>query len=165
MYLKLVIAFCAIGLSLYGQQAESMSPPPDAAAYTQADIPALKPMEGVYIDWKDRVIHAVGKGQASADAEAAPAQLALRAAQADALRKLAAVVYGLHVDPVTTVELSLSPKDDAHRTLRVRVEGLIRGAQEFSEPSCEADGWCQVHLILPLERLEKVLNSAPFPRQ
>lgn len=165
MYVKLTIALCAIGLSLYGRQAESMSPPqavPDAvSSVTVADengVPPLKPIQGVIIDWKERVIHAVGNGQAPADADPAASRLlAIRAAHADALRKLAAVVYGMHIDPGTTIDDALAPKDEARKKLRIRVEGLIRGAKEAGEPEVQPDGSVQVHLALPLDGLEDTL--------
>jgi hypothetical protein len=87
--------------------------------------------------------------------------LALRAARAQALKKLAAIVYGMHTDPVTTLDELSQPEP-----LRIKIEGLIQGAQEASEPEVLSDGGVKIHLLLPLSGLEKGLALLePLPRQ
>lgn len=181
MNLKLAFALIAIGLSLYGRQAESMSPPvelpePPVAsspgqpvASSSPEIPALKLPPGTMIDWVSRTIHAVGKGYGSESADLPSRRLlALRAARVDALRKLATVVYGMHIDPVTTIEDRLAPAatDEAHQKLRIKVEGLIRWAREAEEPLPLSDGGYMIHLVMPLSAVEATLSLAqPLPKQ
>lgn len=168
MYAKLALALVAIGLSLYGRQAESQSPliaqlSEPAVSASPIEVPPLKPMQGIMIDWKERVIHAQGIGYGSESADpSVRGMLALRAARADALKKLAFVVYGLHLDPITTVDALSSP----HEKLRIKIEGLIRGAQEAGDPEQLPDGGVRIRLVLPLTGLEKNLAlTMPIPKQ
>ncbi|PKL76731.1 MAG: hypothetical protein CVV27_08800 [Candidatus Melainabacteria bacterium HGW-Melainabacteria-1] len=165
MYAKLTLALFAIGLSLLGRQAESLSPQPEspAASASPFEVPPLKPIQGVFIDWKDRLIYAQGLGYGSESSDSATRQmLALRAARADALRKLAAVVYGFHIDRLTTVETLSAPQEK----LKLRIEGLIRGAQEAEAPEALPDGGIRIRLVMPLAQLEKTLAlPSQLPRQ
>lgn len=174
MYFKLGFALIAIGLSLYGRQASSMSEPlvevpVQSAPWASAspEVPPLKPIEGLFIDWEQRVIHALGKGfSAETSDPAVNRMLALRAARADALRKLALVVYSMHLDPLTTIEGYLSLQDETHKKMRLKIEGLIRGSQELGEAEYTSDGGVKLHLVLPLSGLEKGLGWAqPLPKQ
>jgi hypothetical protein len=79
-----------------------------------------------------------------------PAQnklLAMRAAQADALRKLAEQVYGLRIDASTTVQDFVTQSDE----IRTQVKAFLRGAKQVGEPRYYADGACDVDYEMTLQ--------------
>jgi hypothetical protein len=171
MYVKLGFAILAISLSLYGRQANSMSPTEaennQLVSTTNPDIPPLKPIPGLYIDWETRLIHATGIGYGSEAAEPATRHLlALRAARANALKKLAAVIYGIHISPEQSIQNMIVLQGPENKVLRLKIEGLIKGSQEYQEPELLIDGGVQLHLVLPLSGLEKALELAqPISKQ
>lgn len=73
--------------------------------------------------------------------------LAMRAAQADALRKLAEQVYGLRVDAQTTVRDFVAESD----TIKTEVMAFLRGARQVGEPRWYADGACDVDYEMTLQ--------------
>lgn len=124
-------------------------------------VPALKPMPGIWIDWRKRRIHAFGRGFSREDAVGPQARLlAIRAAKADALRRLAALIYGIHLD----VDLTVDNWGQSHPEERKSIEGLIKGAQEASEAEQQPDGSYEIQLILPLSAVE-ALTGKPIPYQ
>lgn len=171
MYVKLGFAILAISLSLYGRQANSMAPieseNTSLTTLSNPEIPPLKPIPGVYIDWETRLIHAIGVGYGSEAAEPATRHLlALRAARANALKKLAAVVYGIHLSPEQTIQTWVTPQGNDNKTLRLKIEGIIKGAQEYQDAKLLDDGGLELHLVLPLSGFEKNLELAQLiPKQ
>ncbi|MGE3728825.1 MAG: hypothetical protein AB7I41_24970 [Candidatus Sericytochromatia bacterium] len=119
-------------------------------------VPALKPMPGIWIDWRKRRIHAFGRGFSREDAVGPQMRLlALRAAKADALRRLAALIYGIHLEPGLTIDLWGQSNPDQRKL----IEGLIKGAQEAAEPEQQPDGSYEIQLVLPLAEVEALTGK------
>lgn len=163
-----LLAFCLLtGLVAGGAQsteapAETESPAtvtemPD----TDPGIPPLPPQQGVWIDWQQRNIYAQGLGCGhEAQDMAVRQQLALRAARADALRKLAGLIHGIHLSPVQTVA-QWGQQSEKHL---LRIQGVIQGATESQLSQSAQPGCVQLRLLLPLKALEQPLHT-PIPRQ
>jgi hypothetical protein len=165
MFKKLILGGFAISLILGGGQvsAQTQTTPPwnQVEAEDENTIPALKPQPGIWIDWRKRVIHAFGRGYSRENTEGAQQRLlALRAAKADALKRLAKLIYGMHIEP----QLSIDNWSEGHQEERQKIEGLIKGATETEEPVLQADGSIEVHLILPLSQVE-ALTGKTIPYQ
>ena len=75
--------------------------------------------------------------------------LAKRAAQVDALRKLAEQVYGLKIDARTTVRDFVTESD----VIKTEVKAFLRGAKQVGEPRYAADGICEVDYEMTLETI------------
>ena len=73
--------------------------------------------------------------------------LAMRAAQADALRKLAEQVYGLRIDAETVVRDFVTESDE----IKTQVKAFLRGAKMVGDPRWYADGACDVDYEMTLE--------------
>lgn len=81
--------------------------------------------------------------------------LARRAAEADAFRKLAEIVYGLRIDDHRLVgDLA----DDAQE-IRAELDQTIRGVR-FGEPSFQADGGCEIPAELSVTQVITSLRNA-----
>ncbi|MBF2053637.1 MAG: hypothetical protein IGS03_09270 [Candidatus Sericytochromatia bacterium] len=139
---------------------------PEASAEADAsiaapEIPPLRPQQGVWIDWQQKIIYARGRGCGHEGHDLTVRyQLALRAARADALRRLAGVIYGIHLTPVETI----AHRGEQSEKQQLRIQGVIQGARE-SQLSQAAEADCvQLRLSLPLQDLEQSLNSK-IPRQ
>lgn len=157
-----LVVFTLIGL---GHRAGEAQEPPPEKTWAQilqegSDVPALKPMPGIWIDWRKRKIYAFGRGFSREDAVGPQARLlALRAAKADALRRLAALIYGIHLEPGVTVDLW----GQEHPEERKRIDGVIKGAQEAAEPELQPDGSYEMQLVLPLAEVEALTGmSIPY---
>ena len=72
--------------------------------------------------------------------------LAMRAAQADALRKLAEQIYGLRIDAETTVKDFVTESD----VIRTQVKAFLRGAKMVGRPRYYSDGACDVDYEMTL---------------
>lgn len=165
-YLKLSLVLLAIFASVLGRggsQANASPQPPQPNQRHQIEVPPLQPMPGIWIDWRQRLIHAQGTGLESPNQSSEMSYLlALRAARVDALRKLTAVVYGMHIDRQTTLDEYLQPHTEERKT----VSGLIYGAREYRPAQRSADGHVTVHLVLPLNSVEKEIHlPTALPRQ
>ena len=75
--------------------------------------------------------------------------LAMRAAQADALRKLAERVYGLRIDANTTVRDFVAESD----SIKTQVKAFLRGAKMVGRPRWYADGSCDVDYEMTLQTI------------
>jgi hypothetical protein len=98
------------------------------------------------VDWRTRTITVVGEGAAPAGTPLGQARLlARRAAVADAYRQLAEAVNGVQV----SVSYTAGDMATKNRTVRTRVEGLIKGAQP-GEAVIHDDGRTTVPMTMPL---------------
>lgn len=124
-------------------------------------VPALKPMPGIWIDWRKRQVYAFGRGFSREDA-VGPQQrlLAIRAAKADAFRRLAALIYGIHLEPDLNIDAWSQNRPDE----RKKIEVLIKGAREAAEAEQQPDGSYEIQLILPLAEVE-ALTGKHIPYQ
>ena len=97
------------------------------------------------------VLVAVCAGWALAGVQLTPQQklLAMRAAQVDALRKLAEQVYGLRIDAQTLVRDFVAESD----VIKTEVKAFLRGARQVGEPRWYADGACDVDYEMTLETI------------
>ena len=126
-------------------------------------------VEGV--DWTRQVITVTGEGFAPADAVNSKhaEALAVKAAQADAYRKLGEIINGVRVDAETTVEKMIATQDK----IQLRVSATIKGAKIVAqEPFDVTTGSCRVIMQVPLfgmsnslagAVLEKPAAVEPFP--
>lgn len=142
--------------------ASAQSPEAPAEAETSApEIPPLPPQQGVWIDWQQRIIHARGRGCGHEGQDISVRhQLALRAARADALRRLAGLIYGIHISPVQTI----AHWGQQSEKQQLRIQGVIQGARESQLSQAELPDCVQLRLSLPLKDLEQTLSSN-IPRQ
>ncbi|PIQ23569.1 hypothetical protein COW36_13945 [bacterium (Candidatus Blackallbacteria) CG17_big_fil_post_rev_8_21_14_2_50_48_46] len=155
--------FLCVGVACAAAQDAAQDSNSDAAysSGSHDSQAGLKPQTGIWIDWKKREIHALGKGLGREGTEGSQQYLlALRAAKADALRRLAGVVYGLRLES----GMSLDVWGQEHLVERKKIEGLIKGAQEVGEPKRQEDGSVEIRLVMPMEPLEALLASQ-LPRQ
>lgn len=120
---------------------------------------AAKATEGV--DWRNRLVTVTGESVVPPNAvNAAQARvMASRGAKADAYRRLAETINGVHVEGETTVENMLTTKD----TIRLRVEATIRGATVIDEAAM-SDGSYRVTMQVPLFGGKNSLAGAVFER-
>ena len=137
------------------------------SASASAEPKAIDFVEGV--DWQNSVITVTGEGLAPLDAVnlTQAKALAVKAAQADAYRKLGEIINGVHVEGETTIEKMRTTQD----RIKLRVEATIKGAKTLSE-NFLADGTCRVIMQVPLfgasnsladAVLEKNSQVEPFP--
>lgn len=112
------------------------------------------------VDWLGGTVRVTGRGARPAVAvnDGQARLMAMGAAEADAYRKLAAVVTGLRLDSARTVG------DYMHRDYQVRerIKAFIRGAQVVNEHVAE-DGTAEVELELKLrgrEGLESAIAAS-----
>jgi len=92
------------------------------------------------------VVALAGVALAGPEPDAQTKLLAMRAAQADALRKLAERVYGLRIDAETIVKDFVTESD----SIRTQVKAFVRGAKMVGRPRWYADGACDVDYELTL---------------
>lgn len=120
--------------------------------YMQRSIEPVAMMdepEVVTPQWTSQIVRARGAGIAPQGSAGTEAKLmAARAAEMDAKRNLAEMVYGVKIDSQTTVR-DFTVQDDS---IRAEVQTFMAGAQ-VSEPSYLPDGSAEVEVQLPLEGL------------
>lgn len=80
--------------------------------------------------------------------------LAIRAAKADAYRKLAETIKGLQINATTTVRDFVTESDD----IRASMDELIKGVR-LGEPTCFEDGVCEVPAEVTVERVVQALQE------
>jgi len=85
--------------------------------------------------------------------------LAIRAAQADGLNRLAGMVLAARVSAVKTLGQALGPGSDREIALRV----FLRPARMVSEPRVYSDGVAEVDLEVPLEAVLRKVNDLYTP--
>ena len=85
--------------------------------------------------------------------------LASRGARADAYRKMAEMINGVHVEGETTVEKMLTTQD----TIKLRVEATIKGARVLEE-TFMSDGSYRVIMQVPLFGTKDSLADAVFDK-
>lgn len=113
------------------------------------------------IDWTNKVITVTGEGIVPPNAvnyTQAKGQAA-RAAQADAYRKLAELVNGVHVEGETTVEKMLTTSD----RIQLKVSATIKGAKIIDETFL-SDGGYRVVMQVPLFGVSNSLAGAVLER-
>lgn len=145
-----VMAVCLSGLIIVSSASAQA---PLGASPSAARPPA--------IDWRSDVMAAVGMGQPPPNpVNVAQARLmAIRSALTDAERNLAAAAYGVAVNAEATVE-SLVAINDA---VRVRVEGVLKGARHVGQPNYLPDGSVEITIVVKRSDLANaVLPDAGF---
>lgn len=112
-------------------------------------VAMLEEPQEVTPQWTSQVVRARGTGIAPQGSASTEAKLmAARAAEMDAKRNLAEMVYGVKIDSETTVR-DFSVQDD---NIRAEVQTFLAGAQ-VGEPSFLPDGSAEVEVQLSLEGL------------
>ena len=116
-------------------------------------------VEGV--DWTNQIITVIGEGIVPPDAVnyTQAKGLAVQAAKADAYRKLAELVNGVHVDGETTIEKMLTTTD----VVKLRVSAMIKGAKIVNETFL-SDGGYRVVVQVPLFGVSNSLAAAVFEK-
>ena len=141
---KILGAFAAAAILFAGV---NVSAAPQATSYVDG------------VNWSQKVITVTGEGIAPRDAVnmTQAKGLALQAAKADALRKMAEVVNGVRVDSETTVEKMLTTRD----VIKTRVSATIKGAKIIDE-QFTSDGSCRVVMQVPIFGVKDSLAGAVF---
>lgn len=127
-------------------------------AQTQAQV--MQTMDQGQIDWSNGVIKVTGNGASPSKAGMSTGQkrlMARRAAQADAYRQLAELIYGVNVDAETVVSNFVVESD----IIKTKVSGLIKGAQT-GEVRYMSDGTVEQDMSLSLHG-QNSLSSVLMP--
>ncbi len=121
--------------------------------------PKASYVEGV--DWKNQVVTVIGEGIAPPDAVnfTQAKGMAVKAAKADAYRKMGELINGVRVDGETTVEKMLTTRD----VVQLRVSATIKGAKVIEE-TLLSDGGCRVVMQVPLFGVSDSLAGAVFEK-
>ena len=121
--------------------------------------PTTNFVEGV--DWTKRVITVTGEGIVPTNAvnRTQAKGLASKAAKADAYRKLAEIINGVHVEGEITVEKMLTTQDQ----IKLKVDATIKGANVVNETFL-SDGGYRVVMQVPLFGASNSLAEAVFER-
>ncbi|MFB3892854.1 MAG: hypothetical protein ACE15C_12605 [Phycisphaerae bacterium] len=75
--------------------------------------------------------------------------LAQRAARADAMRKLAERIYGLHITSETTVKDFVAESDK----IQTAMQAFLMGAEEVGQPKYMEDGTCSLTMKVTLQEI------------
>ena len=113
------------------------------------------------VNWTQNVITVTGEGIVPSDAVnyTQAKALASRSAKADAYRKMAEMINGVHVEGETTVEKMLTTQD----TIKLRVEATIKGARVVDE-TFMSDGSYRVTMQVPIFGVKDSLADAVFEK-
>lgn len=113
------------------------------------------------IDWTNKVITVTGEAVAPTNAVnyTQAKGLASRGAMADAYRKLAEIINGVHVEGETTVEKMLTTSD----RIQLKVSATIKGAKIIDETFL-SDGGYRVVMQVPLFGVSNSLADAVLER-
>ena len=113
------------------------------------------------VDWKNKVITVTGEGIVPPNTvnRAQARGLASKAATADAYRKLAEMVNGVHVEGETTVEKMFT----VHDQIKLKVAATIKGAKIVDETFL-SDGGYRVTVQMPLFGASNSLAGAVFEK-
>lgn len=99
------------------------------------------------INWSNQMLRVTGSGAPPPKGSDAQKRLmAKRAAQTDAYRQLAEVVYGVRVDSETLVRDFVTESD----TIKTQVSGLIKGARIVGAERYLSDGSVEVDVEMPV---------------
>ncbi len=107
-------------------------------------------------EWALRTIKAYGVGTPAEDDKSTTTQINTeKAAQTEAKRNLLEQVYGIKIDPTTTIRDYLLDKNE----IGSEVSGYVFDAKQSGKPVYNKDGSVEVEVELPLEGVWKIINK------
>jgi len=150
-----LIIFCSGQLAMGQEALEEPTPLIPAPEKHIASVHSLSASLGTTIDWKKRVIFVTGRGYAPKriTREHSIKIMSLQAAKGDAYRKLAALLYGIHVTKTTTVDQF----GQSHTFLKKVIKGTVKNAKITQTRYLLNQKKAIIVVSYPIKHLERTL--------